>query len=129
MTEADFFLNLSATVLGLIVVGGGLWFVIRRYAPAVTNRAVMEASEATAELWRRRSEAQDQQITDMEIEMAHMKQQIARLEGETTALREYAAPEAIKRFEQQQSVMIEILRAIAKNQENAATKLEERPAT
>jgi peptidoglycan hydrolase CwlO-like protein len=84
----------------------------------------LAGADSAMETWHQVHEANRARIEQLEAdvmglqdkERQHVKEN-AELRGKVEILEQYSAPEAITRFEQQQVVIIEILRAIQKNQE------------
>jgi peptidoglycan hydrolase CwlO-like protein len=104
--------------IGLLM---GLYFAAVRFQ-ATPLAAQNEAKDAIIATWQKNAEADKARIATLESNVQTLTHQlteatktIARLEGQVDQLEKFSAPEAVERFEQQQEVIIAILRAIAEN--------------
>jgi hypothetical protein len=113
----------SAT--GFITIVGAIVGAIYLYAKvkATDTQATIDAKDAAITTQGQVNDANDHRIAQLEATVARMEKEhneaIIKLERENASLRgkvevleQYQAPEAIREFQSQQTVIIEILRAI-----------------
>lgn len=110
--------RVEALITFAAIVAGAyfLWQKVR----ATPMAAELAASKEINETWRQTHEADQARISSLETELVAVRkelreaaQAVAHLQGQVEQLERFAAPEAVQRFEDQQEVIISILRELA----------------
>lgn len=108
--------------VAMTIVGGlaALIFLLR-VVQLQNTRAQLTAKDSVIRTWEQSAEANEERISSLESTVGQLGTNLTEAYAEIKVLRaqleqveRYAAPEAVRRFEQQQEVMIKILRAIQK---------------
>lgn len=115
-------LGLELADVGIIVtiIGGlaALLFLLR-VNQAQNAAAQLTAKDSVIHTWEQSAQANEERIDALEQKVSTLSNKLTEAHSEIKMLRaqleqveRYAAPEAVRRFEAQQEVMIQILRAI-----------------
>lgn len=106
-------------IIGAVGVLVGLFWAAQRLR-AIPMAAQIEAKDQVIATWEQNAAADKERIGALEGQVGILSeklsealQTIAKLQGQVEQLEKFSAPEAVARFEQQQEVMIGILRELA----------------
>lgn len=108
----------AGTILAILGGIGALYYLVRLLR-AQGTAAQLAAKDAVIETWEKSHSANEERIETLERKVAEFNRELATLKAENEKLRadyvrleRYAAPEAVKRFEAQQEVALELLRTL-----------------
>lgn len=105
------FLASTTGILTIVAAIGGFVYLYRN-VQAQSGRANLDAKDAAILTQTQVNQANEQRIEQLEKTVVRLSKENGEMKAKIQILEDYAAPEAIKRFEEQQAIMIEILRSI-----------------
>lgn len=120
MTASALGLELADVGIIVTIIGGlaALLFLLR-VNQAQNAAAQLTAKDSVIHTWEQSAQANEERIDALEQKVSTLSNKLTEAHSEIKMLRaqleqveRYAAPEAVRRFEAQQEVMIQILRAI-----------------
>lgn len=120
MTASALGLELADVGIIVTIIGGlaALLFLLR-VNQAQNAAAQLTAKDSVINTWEQSAQANEERIDALEQKVSTLSNKLTEAHSEIKMLRaqleqveRYAAPEAVRRFEAQQEVMIQILRAI-----------------
>ena len=103
-----------SSVTGLLTVFGAVVgaFYLYRNVAATDSRAQLDAKDGALVTQKQVIQANEIRLSQLEAAVEKLDRENSDLRSKIEILELYSAPEAIDRFEEQQEIMVEILRGI-----------------